>query len=323
MGKDGRNFQKKHGNGGINLACVYTLGADIGGTNLRLGIVSSEGETVSFERKASSVLHENAAKGLAEEINGHIAKNGYTERISAVAVGLPSLIDKSRSTVLSTPNLKGFDKLPLKSELEKILGIPVFIERDVNFLLQNDMEKLGLKSEKTVLGFYVGTGFGNSIFMGGKFYTGSNGAAGELGHIPILGSNMKCTCGNTGCIETVCSGKALEALAEEHFPHTNIKQVFKVHGNEPILKAFVYNLAVPIATEINILDPDVCIIGGGVIDMECFPKEILSDAVHFYTRKPYPEKSLRLLFTRHDQKSGVFGSGIFAQKQIMKRGKPE
>ena len=302
---------------------IFTLGADIGGTNFRLGIVSQTGEIISFERKPSAVLHENASESLAEEIKSHITKNGYTERISAVAVGLPSLIDKSRSTVLSTPNLKGFDNLPLKKELEKILGIPVFIERDVNFLLQNDMEKLGIKSEENVLGFYVGTGFGNSVFLGGKFYTGSNGAAGELGHIPILGNSLKCTCGNTGCVETVCSGKALEALAEEHFPKTDIKQVFKAHGNEPILKAFVQNLAVPIATEINILDPDVCIIGGGVIDMECFPKEILFDAVHFYARKPYPEKSLRLLFTRHDQKSGVFGSGIFAQKQIMKRGKSE
>lgn len=302
---------------------IFTLGADIGGTNLRLGIVSQTGEIISFERKPSSVLHKNASESLAEEIKSHIAKNGYTERISAIAVGLPSLIDKSRSTVLSTPNLKGFDNLPIKKELEKILGIPVFIERDVNFLLQNDMEKLGIKSEENVLGFYVGTGFGNSVFLGGKFYTGSNGAAGELGHIPILGNSLKCTCGNTGCVETVCSGKALEALAEEHFPKTDIKQVFKAHGNEPILKAFVQNLAVPIATEINILDPDVCIIGGGVIDMECFPKEILFDAVHFHARKPYPEKSLRLLFTRHDQKSGVFGSGIFAQKQIMKRGKSE
>ena len=302
---------------------IFTLGADIGGTNFRLGIVSQSGEIVSFERKPSSILHENAAKALAGEIKSHIAQNGYTERISAIAIGLPSLIDKSRSTILSTPNLKGFDNLPLKNELEKNLGIPVFIERDVNFLLQNDMEKLGLKSEENVLGFYVGTGFGNSVFLGGKFYTGSNGAAGELGHIPILGNTLKCTCGNTGCIETVASGKALEALAEKHFPETDIRQVFKVHSNEPILKTFVYNLAVPIATQINILDPDVCIIGGGVIDMEGFPKEILFDAVHFYARKPYPEKSLRLLFTRHDQKSGVFGSGIFAQKQIMKRGKPE
>ncbi len=302
---------------------IFTLGADIGGTNFRLGIVSQTGEIISFERKPSSVLHENASESLAEEIKSHIAQNGYTERISAIAVGLPSLIDKSRSTVLSTPNLKGFDNLPLKKELEKILGIPVFIERDVNFLLQNDMEKLGIKSEENVLGFYVGTGFGNSVFLNGNFYTGSNGAAGELGHIPILGNILKCTCGNTGCVETVCSGKALEALAEEHFPKTDIKQVFKAHRNEPILKTFVQNLAVPIATEINILDPDVCIIGGGVIDMECFPKEILFDAVHFYARKPYPEKSLRLLFTRHDQKSGVFGSGIFAQKQIMKRGKSE
>lgn len=305
----------------MNLASLYTLGADIGGTNFRLGIVSPEGQIISFDRKPSSVLHENASENLANEIRTHIAENGFTERISAVAVGLPSLIDKSRSTVLSTPNLKGFDNLKLKDELEKYLGIPVFIERDVNFLLQNDMEKLGLESEKNVLGFYVGTGFGNSVFLGGEFYTGSNGAAGELGHIPILGNSLKCTCGNTGCVETVCSGKALEELAEKHFPDTDIKQVFKTHGSEPILKTFVHNLAVPIATEINILDPDVCIIGGGVIDMECFPKEILFDAVHFYTRKPYPEKSIRLLFTRHDQKSGVFGSGIFAQKQIMKRGK--
>ncbi len=305
----------------MNLACVYTLGADIGGTNFRLGIVAGDGKIISFDRKPSSVLYGNAAENLAKEITAHIAENGFSGQISAVAVGLPSLIDKGRSTVLSTPNLKGFDNLPLKNEIEKILGIPVFIERDVNFLLQNDMEKLGIESGKTVLGFYVGTGFGNSVFLGGDFYTGSNGAAGELGHIPILGNSLKCTCGNTGCVETVCSGKALEELAGRHFPETDIKQVFKVHGNEPILKTFVHNLAVPIATEINILDPDVCIIGGGVIDMEAFPKEMLFDAVHFYARKPYPEKSLRLLFTRHDQKSGVFGSGIFAQKQIMKRGK--
>ena len=302
---------------------IFTLGADIGGTNFRLGIVSQAREIVSFERKPSEILFGSAAENLGREISAHIARNGYAERISAVAVGLPSLIDKSRSTVLSSPNLKGFDNLPLKNELEKILNVPVFIERDVNFLLQSDMEKLGLKNEKNVLGFYIGTGFGNSVFLGGKFYTGSNGAAGELGHIPILGNSLKCTCKNTGCAETVCSGKALEALAEKHFPKTDIRQVFKAHGNEPILKAFVHHLAVPIATEINILDPDVCIIGGGVIDMEGFPKEILFDAVHFYARKPYPEKSLRLLFTRHDQKSGVFGSGIFAQKQIMKRGKPE
>lgn len=300
---------------------VFTLGADIGGTNFRMGIVSSDGETVSFSRKPSSSLFGNAAENLAKEIKEHIAENGFAQRISAVAIGLPSLIDKDRSTVLSSPNLKGFDKLPLKNLLEKFLNIPVFIERDVNFLLQNDMEKLGLKDEKNVLGFYVGTGFGNSIFLNEKFYTGSNGAAGELGHIPILGNEEKCTCGNTGCIETVCSGKALEALAEKHFPQTDIKKVFKEHQNNPILKSFVRNLAVPIATEINIIDPDVCIIGGGVIDMEDFPKEILFDAIHFYARKPYPEKNLRLLFTRHDQKSGVFGSGIFAQKQIMKRGK--
>jgi len=202
---------------------------------------------------------------------------------------------------------------------EEYFGFPVYVDRDVNFLLHNDIAKLGLLGETTVLGFYIGTGFGNAISIGGRLYSGSNGVAGELGHVPIIDSTDVCTCGNVGCIETRCSGKALEELAAQHFPDTDIKKVFKKHKNSPVLKKFVRDLAIPIATQVNILDPDCCIIGGGVVDMEDFPKEVLTDSVKFYTRKPYPEKNLTLIFTKHDQQSGVFGSGDFALNEYLRQ----
>lgn len=299
---------------------LLTLGVDIGGTNLRMGVVDSSGRILSFSREPSAALSgENAQNILCEKIQRHIAENNFNGRISAAAIGLPALMSKDKKTVLSAPNLNGFDGMRFDEGLENLLGFPVFADRDTNFLLQNDIEKLGLQNEKNILGFYIGTGFGNAIFLDGKFYSGTNGAAGELGHIPTIGSDKKCTCGNRSCIETICSGKHLEELAARFFPQTDIKKVFKMHGDSPILNTFVKNLAVPIATQINILDPQLCIIGGGVVDMEGFPKELLFEQVHSYARKPYPQQNLRLIFTRHDQQSGVFGSAVFAQKNLESR----
>ncbi len=299
---------------------IFALGIDIGGTNFRMGVVGGDGQIYAFTRSSSLIFEEgdtvNALKGA---IVTYLKDSGFEGRIKACGIGLPALVSKDKKSVLSSPNLKGFDGVSFAQDFEEALGFPVYVDRDVNFLLQNDISKLGLSGEKTVLGFYIGTGFGNAISIGGRFYGGSNGAAGELGHIPILDSTEKCTCGNTGCIETRCSGKALEALAKRFFPHTDIKKIFAKHADDPQIKKFARDLAVPIATQINILDPDCSIIGGGVVDMEGFPKDVLSDAIRFYVRKPYPEKNLNIIFTRHDQQSGVFGSGDYALNEYLRQ----
>lgn len=296
---------------------TYTLGVDIGGTNFRLGVVGSDGRVSCFEKKSSEVFTTgNAVETLAKELEAYLEANGFIGKIKAAAVGLPSIVSRDKRTVYSTPNLKGFDNAVFGDTLEKHFGFPVFIDSDVNFLLQNDIADLGLDRTKTILGFYIGTGFGNAIFMNGSAYYGKNGAAGELGHIPLLDVDERCTCGNIGCAETRCSGKYLERLVTEFFPDTHIKKVFKEHGDHPVIQKFVRDLAIPIATEINILDPDYSIIAGGVVDMEGFPCSTLVEAVHDYTRKPYPEKNLELLFTRHEQISGVFGSGDYAHRMM-------
>lgn len=294
-----------------------TIGIDVGGTNFRIGTLNSDGEILFFEKNSSRIFDEgDVTEIMAAEIGKYMLRCQTGDRVRAVAVGIPSLVSRDKRRVISTPNLRGFDNLDFADGLEKRLGIPVYLDRDVNFLLQNDIAALGLDKRKTILGFYVGTGFGNAIYINGSFYSGKNGAAGELGHIPLFGITERCTCGNAGCCETRCSGRYLEQLCEKYFRSTPVRNVFKEHPNSPILKEYVRNLAVPIAAEINILDPDYAVLAGGVLFMEDFPKDILLSSVREKLRKPYPFENIDLRFSVHTQQSGVFGGARYARTML-------
>lgn len=295
---------------------AYTLGIDIGGTNFRIGLVSQGGEVCHFVKKSSEAFRGgDAVLRLNHEIEAYFNEYGGKKETVAAAIGVPSMVSKDKKTIHSTPNLKAFDHIHFGDTLEKQLGFPVYLDRDVNFLLQNDMKQLGL-TQGIVLGFYVGTGFGNAIYMNGGFYSGKNGAAGELGHIPLYGLNETCTCGSIACAEVRCSGRYLERLVEQEFPDIPVRRIFMEAGEDPRIQKFVEDLAIPIATEINILDPDHAVLSGGVLLMQDFPKERLLDAIRRYCRKPYPASNLSLLFSRHTQESGVLGAGAFAHNKI-------
>lgn len=299
-----------------------TIGIDIGGTNFRIGAVDENGEISGFEKNSSRIFDSgDVIETMAEEIEKYMDRYGIRNKVKAVGVGIPSMVSKDKKKIVSTPNLKGFDNLDLVDRLEEKIRMPVFLDRDVNFLLQNDISRLQLDETKTILGFYVGTGFGNAVYINGSFYAGKNGAAGELGHIPLLDITERCTCGNIGCSEVRCSGKYLEYLCEKHFPDSLIRNVFKEHPSDPILLKYVNDLAVPIATEINILDPDYIVLAGGVLYMEGFPKEVLVRSIHEKTRKPYPEANLDIRFSEHTQQSGVYGSAEFARYQLLTAGR--
>lgn len=294
-----------------------TIGIDIGGTNFRIGTVNRNGAVDHFEKHSSRMFDDgNVVEVLAHAVIGYMERCGVTQYVKAVGVGVPSIVSRDKQTILSTPNLKGFDDLRFADALGEKLGLPVFLDRDVNFLLLHDIRQLGLDPAKTILGFYVGTGFGNALYLEGHLYAGKNGAAGELGHIPLFGLEERCTCGNFGCSEVRCSGRYLEHLAETHFPGTKIRNVFKAHPNHPILLEYVRNLAIPIAAEINILDPDHAVLAGGVLAMLDFPKEILLESIRARLRRPYPAQNADIRFTEHTQESGVCGSGLFAAARI-------
>ena len=295
---------------------VTILGMDIGGTNLRSGFVNDRYALSNFRISSSqTICGENATENLLTYIREVILDTGIQP--TAISIGFPSTLDKDRKHLLSTPNLEGFNDLNIVERLENALGIRVYIDRDVNLLFLHDCYTNHLTGD-VMIGCYVGTGFGNVIAIGGEILVGKNGVAAELGHIPIRGLTLGCPCGNVGCVEMIASGKALKVLQEKYYPTEPITSLFTKHAGEAPLTNFINDLALPIATEINILDPDDVILGGGVLQMDDFPKASLEQAIRIHTRKPYPEQALRLLYSGEKQENGVIGAGINAFKQMHK-----
>lgn len=290
------------------------LGIDLGGTNLRLGLVSSQKDLVRNAKVPTKKLTnaEDFFDALVKEINQFVAG----EQFEKMAIGVPATVNKERTQVLSAPNIKGLENIDLVERLEEEYQIPVFLDRDVNYLLRYDMEDLkDLEQVNVVIGYYVGTGCGNAIYLHGNFYHGKNGVAGELGHIPVQGVEKLCGCGNYGCIELFASGKNLENIRLESFPETQIQDLFSQHANSKELKKYLDWLAIPLATEINILDPDEIIVGGGVLTMDNFPRTDFISCVKERSRKPYPADNLSIRFQEPQIFAGVLGAAYYALDQ--------
>ena len=291
------------------------IGIDIGGTNFRLGCVAKDGVLSHFEKKSSaSMLKEGAVEILCREIRDYMERYSLAGKVDAISVGVPSAVSKDKSFVYSTPNLKGLENVDLGHLLEKGLGIRVFVDRDVNYLLCHDIKKYNLDPEgdKTILGMYLGTGFGNAIYVNGRFHAGKNGVSGELGHVPFFHLKEICPCGNEGCAELRCSGAHLQRIRNQYYPETENGDIFTKHGNEPAIREYVEYLAYPISTEVTILDPDYVVMGGGVMIMKDFPMDNLIRQVKKRTRHPYPSENLEFIFPEHTQTSGVAGGGLAA-----------
>ena len=124
-----------------------------------------------------------------------------------------------------------------------------------------------------------------------------------------------CGCGNLGCMEELAGGKYLARICESEFNDTHISEMFLKHNNHPLIQEFIDRMACALATEINILNPNTIIIGGGIINMEGFPKDYYLEKLKQHTRKPHPCNNLNLIFTNDDEMAGVIGSCLYVKNR--------
>lgn len=301
----------------------WILAIDIGGTRIRMGLVSEEN---ILQKEKSEFVEENDSNNfiphLCERIKSYLKQLPGDTWPIAVAVGVPSTLSKDRKLVISTPNIQGLNNVRLQDILEKELNLPVFVERDVNYLLCYDVINFRISSESTVIACYMGTGIGNAVQINGELLTGHSGVACELGHIPVFGNDLPCVCGNTGCIETIASGKYLLKLCEQNFGDQDIKNVFVNYGDTSEIHTFIEAMSIPVATEINIFAPEYVIIGGGVPAMEGFPRKEFEDRVLNHVRRPLPAEDFHMLYSEDGDFSGVRGGGLYVFDKL-KRAKTE
>ena len=266
---------------------MYRIGIDIGGTNLAYGLVSEDGKIikkVSFP--VDSSLDDIAITRLiAETTLKFINDCGLTESdIFSIGMGVPGICDDKKGVIVFTVNMP-FRKTNVSEIFAEYMNIPVHMANDANCAALGEVVCGSAKGFATSLTITLGTGVGGGIIINGKIYTGSNGAAGELGHMVIRSKGEKCSCGRRGCIEAYSSATAIiretKKAAIKH-PDSIINQltggdINKINGKTAfdakragdkwttkVVNDYTKYLAEAIINYINIFQPDIVLIGGGI-----------------------------------------------------------
>ena len=299
----------------MNKDNVFYIAVELGGTNLRCGVIDEAFRIREFRALGSHLLSDARDKiGFFRNLLHPLIEKVGKDRIRCITMALSSLLDKERSYVFSSPMVRGFDNIPLKSELENHWNIPVVLEKDVNILLLYEIHKRQLEKSGIITGFFLGTGLGNAISINGEVYLGESGSAAELGHIPLADCTEACGCGKVGCIELRASGLLLSKLANEVF-HCPIEDIFTLHTGSREVQELIRYYSIAIATEIGLLDPRYVIIGGGIACMRDFPKEEIIRQIRQHLRTPFPRDTLNVLFSSGDPEAGVIGAALNADRR--------
>lgn len=262
----------------------YALAVDIGGTKIALAAVDSALNIVHHGKvSAPATLTGDPAEGLATAIRHFCAEIDLPlSDMVGVGIGFPGVMDQAGGVIVNCPNLPELNGQPLGSALSNQIGRPVHVENDVNLIAVGEHQKGAGIGVQDMAAIFVGSGIGCGLILNNGLYVGADGAAGEFGHIPVEPDGLPCTCGLIGCLEMYCSGKALAIRAAgvldgsgrisdpTGISWTAAEAVIgAARAGSPaagaaLRQAFTY-LGIGIASLVNILNPRLIVLGGGVV----------------------------------------------------------
>jgi fructokinase len=272
--------------------CNFRIGIDLGGTKIEGIVLNAQGAEVFRKRIPTEQEHGAAhilkrVTELYRELAGHIHVATHT-----IGIGTPGALSR-RTGLLKNSNTVCLNGQPIKTDLERLLGRKIEIQNDANcFAMAEALHGAG-KGKNLVFGVIMGTGCGGGIVHKGEVITGPQAIAGEWGHISINPNGPLCYCGQRGCVETYISGGGAEARYAEQFgdkkSFVEIARAYR--SGEPraaeFMKSFFRNFGRSLANVIDILDPDMVVIGGGVSNfqelytegIEQVAKQVFSDSL--------------------------------------------
>ena len=311
----------------------YYIGIDLGGTNIKAGIVDENGKKFpTYSQKtccADGV--EGVAKDMAEAARGALEIAGVTlDDIVDVGIGAPGTVDGETGNIIYANNL-GFFNAPLGSLVSKEIGKPVRIANDANAAAYGEYIAGAGKNSKSMVMITLGTGVGGGVIIDGKMLTGFNGAGGELGHMVIKAGGRKCTCGRKGCFEAYSSANALKARAKdameldtesllwEHCDGNADNMTGEIpfdamrEGDETareVVEEYLRYLSIGLTNIVNIFQPEILCIGGGV----CHEGDALINPIikriarEGYSR--YCENKPKLVLAELGNNAGIIGAAL-------------
>ena len=262
-----------------------TAGVDVGGTNLRVGIVDGRG-TVLAERRTPSPA---SADALVDAIAVHLAElRGEVDApVTAIGVGIAGLVDRD-GVLHYAPNLPQYLDVPLRRLLTERLDLPAVVDNDANAAAWGEVQHGAAEGHDHALVFTLGTGVGGGIISDGRLLRGAHGFAGEVGHWQLDPHGPKCACGQIGHWEAFASGTGLgraarEAAADGRAPSVlaraggRVDAVRSEHAAESatageadgvaLIEAYAHHVALGFAGLANVFDPDIVVVSGGLVEL--------------------------------------------------------
>lgn len=311
----------------------YYVGIDLGGTNIVAGVVD---ENYSILSKAST---KTACPRPAAEIGADMAKMsleaieraGLTpDDIEWIGIGTPGIANSEKGIIEYSNNLD-FKNVPMASYIKKHIDKPVYIENDANAAAYGEFVAGAARNARNAVCITLGTGVGGGIIIDGKIYSGSNYAGAEIGHMVIGVDGPQCTCGRKGCFETYSSATGLIRMTSESMENNPDSIMWKIRaerGNKisartsfdamrrgdkaaaEVVDKYIKYLAAGITNVINMFQPDILCIGGGVCnegDTLLLPVKALV-AEEVYTRAS--DKNTEIVIAKLGNDAGIIGAAF-------------
>ncbi len=314
------------------------LAIDLGGTKIITAIISDEGEVIAKEYCLT--LADEGVESVIERILSAIdhilsLKGISSSQLDSISIAAAGVVNFNRGLITSSPNLPGWCDVPLRDIVKKKYRVDTFLINDANAAALGEHHFGAGKGVNNLVYLTVGTGIGGGIIINGRLYSGACGSAGEIGHMTIDVNGTRCNCGNVGCLETLASGTAvakeatrrisqgekssLTEIVEGKIENITAEKVLIAAQDgdslalEVITKAATC-LGVGMVNLVNIFNPEMIIVGGGVAQMG----DLLLDPARQVVRErafQLPAQVVRIVPAQLGDNAGVLGAAIFARQQ--------
>ncbi|RBW70561.1 ROK family glucokinase [Bacillus taeanensis] len=265
----------------------WYVGVDLGGTTIKMAFISEKGNIVEKWEIPTDITNEgkNITKDIAKALQDQLQELGEKkEKLVGIGMGAPGFIEMETGFIYQAVNI-GWRNYPLKESLEEETGLPVIIDNDANIAALGEMWRGAGDGAKDLLCVTLGTGVGGGIVANGEILHGTNGMAGEIGHITVLPEGgTPCNCGKTGCLETIASATGIARVAAagiKEAPYSVLADIFQKSGEltskdifdaveqgdlyaKEVVNHICFHLGLAIANLANAINPEKIVIGGGV-----------------------------------------------------------
>ena len=293
---------------------MFTIGVDIGGMSVKIGLVDDNGKIVE-QLRVKTVRDAN--KGILDIIDSikYLLSNNKieTNQLCGIGIGCPGAVKSEEGIIDYLPNL-GWDTIDVRTPIEKAFGVPVMVSNDANVAALGEVIYGSAKGCQTCVMFTIGTGVGGGMIINGKLFEGGFSRGGELGHMTLIMDGEDCSCGRKGCVECYTSATALIKQTKEEMKKNRYSMMWKFVdydiknvdgrtafecsklGDKSAIKVrdkYIEYLGESILNMFNIFRPEVFVIGGGISAQGEYLTNLLKDYCekfdYGYKRSPRTE----------------------------------